>query len=49
MTAPIRSEVVTRSTLRWPPVGLTPLAMNTTVSVFATVQKKNASSHQRSA
>jgi hypothetical protein len=30
----------------WPPVASTPSPMNTIVSVFAAVQKKNASSHQ---
>ena len=45
-TAPIRSVVVARPTSMWPPPASMPLAMNTTVSVFATVQRKNARSHQ---
>jgi len=39
--------VVVRSTSIRPPVASTPSAMKTMVSVFATVQRKNASSHQR--
>jgi hypothetical protein len=38
--------VVWRSTSSCPPVASTPSAMNTIVSVFATVQTKKASSHQ---
>ena len=45
-TAPIRSTVVAGSTSIWPPAASIPLAMKTIVSVFATVQTKNASSHQ---
>ena len=45
-TAPIRSCVVVRSTSIEPPVASMPSAMNTIVSVFATVQTKNARSHQ---
>jgi hypothetical protein len=46
MTAPIRRTAVVRSTSIRPPAASTPSAMNTIVSVFATVQRKNASSHQ---
>ena len=46
MTAPISSVVVARLTSMCPPVASMPLAMKTIVSVFATVQRKNASSHQ---
>ena len=46
MTAPISRLAVWRSTSSRPPVASTPSAMNTTVSVLATVQTKNASSHQ---
>ena len=46
ITAPMSRLAVWRSTSSRPPVASTPLAMNTTVSVFATVQMKNASSHQ---
>ena len=46
MTAPIRSCVVVRSTSIEPPVASMPFAMKTIVSVFATVQTKNARSHQ---
>jgi hypothetical protein len=37
---------VSRSTLSCPPPASTPFAMKTIVSVLATVQMKNASSHQ---
>ena len=43
-TAPISSVVVARSTSIWPPVASNPFAMKTIVSVFATVQTKNARS-----
>ena len=43
-TAPIRSVVVARSTSISPPVASMPFAMKTIVSVFATVQTKNATS-----
>ena len=46
MTAPIRSTVVCRSTSICPPAASIPSAMKTIVSVFATVQTKNAISHQ---
>jgi len=46
MTAPMSRLAVSRSTSRVPPVASTPLAMKTMVSVLATVQMKNASSHQ---
>ena len=46
ITAPISSVVVARLTSIWPPAASMPFAMKTIVSVFATVQKKNASSHQ---
>ena len=46
MTAPISSTVVSSFTSIVPPAASTPLAMKTIVSVFATVQTKNASSHQ---
>ena len=46
MTAPIRSCVVSRSTSTVPPAASTPFPMKTIVSVFATVQRKNAMSHQ---
>ena len=45
-TAPMSSVVVTRSTSTCPPVASIPSAMKTIVSVFATVQRKNARSHQ---
>jgi hypothetical protein len=45
ITAPISSTVVSRLTSTRAPVASTPFAMNTIVSVFATVQKKNVSSH----
>ena len=44
-TAPISSTVVTSLTSIWPPAASMPFAMKTIVSVFATVQTKNASSH----
>jgi hypothetical protein len=44
MTAPISRLAVSRSTSSVPPDASTPLAMKTTVSVLATVQRKNASS-----
>jgi hypothetical protein len=43
-TAPIRSVVVARSTSIVPPLASNPFAMKTIVSVFATVQTKNAMS-----
>ena len=46
ITAPIRSTMVVRLTSRWPPPASIPLAMNTIVSVFATVYRNQASSHQ---
>ena len=46
MTAPISRIVVWRSTSSVPPAASTPSAMNTIVSVLATVQMKKASSHQ---
>jgi hypothetical protein len=46
MTAPMSRIVVWRSTSSSPPVASTPSAMNTMVSVLATVHTKNASSHQ---
>jgi hypothetical protein len=46
ITAPISSTTVTRFTFRWPPPASMPLAMNTIVSVFATVYRNHASSHQ---
>jgi len=46
ITAPISSVVVARLTSIWPPAALIPFAMKTIVSVFASDQKKNASSHQ---
>src|SRR6478752_616184 len=39
ITAPIRSTMVVRFTSRWPPPASMPFAMNTIVSVFATVYK----------
>jgi hypothetical protein len=47
MTAPIRSEVVARSTSSVAPVASNPFAMKTIVSVFATVQRKNATSQRK--
>ena len=44
-TAPTSRIVVTRSTSIVPPPASMPFAMKTIVSVFATVQTKNASSH----
>jgi hypothetical protein len=38
---------VTRLTSMLPPVASMPLAMKTIVSVFATVQRKNAKSHRK--
>jgi hypothetical protein len=46
MTAPMSRIVVVRSTLIEPPAASIPFAMKTIVSVFATVQMKNAISHQ---
>ena len=46
MTAPTSRIVVTRSTSIFPPTAGMPFAMKTIVSVFATVQRKNAMSHQ---
>jgi hypothetical protein len=46
ITAPISSVVVARLTSISPPVASNPFAMKTIVSVFATVQRKNATSHQ---
>ena len=46
MTAPINRIVVRRSRSIEPPSATTPFAMKTIVSVFAAVQKKNATSHQ---
>ena len=43
-TAPMSSVVVTWLTSIVPPVASTPFAMKTIVSVFATVQTKNATS-----
>ena len=43
-TAPIRSVAVARSTSIEPPLASMPSAMNTIVSVLATVQTKNAMS-----
>ena len=43
-TAPISRVEVARSTSIWPPVASIPSAMKTIVSVFATVQTKNATS-----
>ena len=46
MTAPTSRTVVRRWTSTVPPTAGMPLAMKTIVSVFATVQRKNAMSHQ---
>ncbi len=46
-TAPISSDVVACSTSIWPPVASMPSAMKTIVSVFATVQTKNARSQRK--
>ena len=46
MTAPISSTMVASFTSSWPPAASTPLAMNTIVSVLATVYRNQASSHQ---
>ena len=46
MTAPISRIVVSSLTSIVPPSAAMPLAMKTIVSVFATVQRKNATSHQ---
>ena len=45
-TAPIRRLVATELTSISPPVDSMPWAMKTIVSVFATVQKNQARSHQ---
>ena len=45
-TAPISSVVVARPTSMSPPLASMPSAMKTIVRVFATVQTKNARSHQ---
>ena len=47
MTAPIRSEVVARLTSITAPDASNPFAMKTIVSVFATVQRKNATSQRK--
>ena len=46
MTAPTSRIVVTRLTSILPPAAGIPFAMKTIVNVFATVQKKKATSHQ---
>ena len=46
-TAPISSDFVACSTSSEPPVASMPSAMKTIVSVFATVQTKNATSQRR--
>ena len=46
ITAPISRLDAWRSTSSCPPVASTPRAMNTIVSVLATVQAKNASSQK---
>ena len=45
-TAPTSRIVVTSLTSIFPPPASMPLAMKTIVRVFATVQRKNATSHQ---
>jgi hypothetical protein len=45
-TAPIKSVVVVSSTLILPPAASMPFAMKTIVSVFATVHRNQAKSHQ---
>ena len=45
-TAPMSKLVATSLTSIWPPVDSMPCAMKTMVSVFATVQKNHARSHQ---
>ena len=46
MTAPTSRIVVSSLTSTLPPIAGMPSAMKTIVSVFATVQMKNATSHQ---